>query len=287
MSPPLSPLYSDPSGGVRLYRGDCFDLLPRLPEHGAIDLIFADPPYFLSGDGITCRSGRMAPVSKGDWDRPGPVGDMHALNLAWVTLCRDALSADGSMWVSGTRHVIFSVGFAMQQIGMKLLNDVCWEKPNPPPNLSCRYFTHSAELLLWAARGPKSRHVFNYHAMREEAGGRQMKSVWRILAPRREEKALGRHPTQKPLALLSRIISACTRPGDLVVDPFAGSGTTGVAAAALARRFIGIERDAGFAALAARRLAAARDGAQAARPGAAAPRRQRAVRRTLREGGTP
>jgi site-specific DNA-methyltransferase (adenine-specific) len=252
------PLYTEDSGRIRLYRGDCLELLPRLPEHGAIDLIFADPPYFLSDDGITCRAGRMVPVNKGSWDRPGPLDSMHAFNLAWLGLCRDALATDGSLWVSGTRHVIFSVGFAMQQLGMKLLNEVCWEKPNPPPNLSCRYFTHAAEILLWAVPHTRSRHVFNYEAMRDEAGGKQMKSVWRLTAPTREEKTLGRHPTQKPLALLRRIITACTRPGDLVVDPFAGSGTTGVAALALGRRFIGVERDAEFAALATRRLRATR-----------------------------
>ena len=250
------PIYSDESGQVRLYRADCRELLPQLVEHGSIDLVFADPPYFLSDGGMTCHAGRMVPVDKGAWDRPGTVESMHAFNLSWVMLCRDSLGPDGSLWVSGTRHVIFSVGFAMQQAGMKLLNEICWEKPNPPPNLSCRYFTHSAEILLWAARNTRSRHVFNYPEMRDEAGGKQMKSVWRLPAPGRGEKSFGRHPTQKPLALLRRIITACTRPGDLVVDPFAGSGTTGVAALGLGRRFIGVERDPTFTDLAVRRLRA-------------------------------
>ena len=157
--------------------------------------MFADPPYFLSNDGITCRSGRMVPVNKGDWDRLRSVAEMHAFNRRWIAICRDGLADDGSLWVSGTRHVIFSVGFAMQELGMKVLNDITWEKPNPPPNLSCRYFTHSTETLLWAAKHRRSRHLFNYQEMRAAAGGKQMKSVWRMAAPgaaKRPTGAIGR-----------------------------------------------------------------------------------------------
>lgn len=251
------PVYANRSGTARLLRGDSLQILPRLPEYGALPLIFADPPYFLSNDGVTCRSGRMAPVNKGSWDRLSSVPDMHAFNRRWLEICRDALAEDGSLWVSGTRHVIFSVGFAMQELGMKLLNDITWEKPNPPPNLSCRYFTHSTETLLWAAKHARSRHRFNYQEMRAAAGGKQMKSVWKLAAPGAEEKAAGRHPTQKPLALLERIITACTRPGDTVLDPFAGSATTGVAALRLGRAFVGIESDPEHLRLAERRLRAA------------------------------
>jgi site-specific DNA-methyltransferase (adenine-specific) len=248
------PAWANEAGTARLLHGDCLRLLPRLPEFGSLALVFADPPYFLSNDGITCRSGRMAPVNKGTWDRLQSVPEMHAFNRRWVALCRDGLADDGSLWVSGTRHVIFSVGFAMQELGMKILNDIAWEKPNPPPNLSCRYFTHATETILWAAKHRRSRHVFNYREMRAAAGGKQMKSVWRMTAPGAGEKELGRHPTQKPLALLERIIAASTRPGDTVLDPFAGSGTTGVAALRLGRSFIGIESDAEYVRLAARRL---------------------------------
>lgn len=277
---PIEPFYTNPEGTARLYQGDCLDVMSRLPEYGTIMLIFADPPYFLSNDGITCRSGRMVSVNKGTWDRLESIERMHTFNRTWVACCRDALGPDGSLWVSGTRHVIHSVGFAMQQLGMKLLNDISWEKPNPPPNLSCRYFTHSTETLLWAARDERSRHIFDYRAMRAEAGGKQMKSVWTIPTPGAKEKEFGNHPTQKPLALLERIISACSRPGDLVLDPFAGSGTTGVAAQRLGRRFVGIELDAGFAELAARRLqSAARRSRDSASP--------RRTRKTSRGPGAP
>ena len=254
------PFYENRAGTARLLLGDSLQLVPRLPEYGSLPLVFADPPYFLSNDGITCRSGRMAPVNKGAWDRLRSVSEMHAFNRRWLEICRDGLADDGSLWVSGTRHVIFSVGFAMQELGMKVLNDITWEKPNPPPNLSCRYFTHSTETLLWAAKHRRSRHLFNYQEMRAAAGDKQMKSVWRMAPPGADEKTAGRHPTQKPLALLERIIAACTRPGDIVLDPFAGSATTGVAALKLGRSFIGIESDPGHLRLAERRLRAIEPG---------------------------
>lgn len=252
-----APYYRSPDGRFALYQGDALELLPALEAARGADLIFADPPYFLSNGGITCHSGRMVAVHKGNWDRLASVDQMHQFNRDWLEACQSVLQPDGTLWVSGTRHVIYSVGFALQQLGFKLLNEIAWEKPNPPPNLSCRYFTHSTETILWAARGPKSRHKFNYQAMRAEAGGKQMKSVWRIQAPGRQEKALGSHPTQKPLALLERIIAASSDPDDLVVDPFVGSGTTGLAASRLGRRFVGIELDPAYLDVAVRRYEAA------------------------------
>jgi len=229
-------------------------LLPRLNVEGQVDMIFADPPYFLSNGGITCQNGKQVSVNKGRWDRLESIEEMHAFNRRWLEQCQRALKQDGSIFVSGTRHVIFSVGYAMQQLGFKLLNEITWEKPNPPPNLSCRYFTHSTETVLWAARDHRSKHIFNYQLMRQENGGKQMKSVWRFTAPRKSEKRHGRHPTQKPLELLRRIIRSASNELDLVLDPFAGSGTTGVAAAELKRRFIGIDMDDDYLALAARRI---------------------------------
>jgi site-specific DNA-methyltransferase (adenine-specific) len=252
-----APWFSADDGTFTLYHGDSLDLLTRLGGVKA-NLIFADPPYFLSNDGITCQSGQMVSVNKGSWDRLTSVTDMHAFNTAWLERCRERMHPDGSIWVSGTRHVIYSVGFAMQQIGLKLLNEITWEKPNPPPNLSCRYFTHSTETLLWAATSYRSRHTFNYDEMRRANGGRQMKAVWTMTAPGSAEKAEGRHPTQKPLALLERIVIASSRPGDVVVDPFNGSGTTGLAALRLGRRYIGIDSNLEFLELTRRRWAAAR-----------------------------
>jgi len=224
----------------RLYRGDCLDLLPRIPAE-SVDLIFADPPYFLSNDGITCHAGRMVSVNKGRWDKSkGPLAD-HEFCLQWLAECRRIVKPTGSVWVSGTMHVIHSVGFAMQRLGMKLLNDITWVKPNPPPTLSCRYFTHATETVLWARKSEKARHTFNYHLMKALAGGKQMKSVWDIGAPPKDEKVFGKHPTQKPVALLERIVAASSDENDLVLDPFTGSGTTGIAAARLDRQFVGIE----------------------------------------------
>ena len=249
----VPPFYESKDGRFVLYRGDAMELLPRLGVASRVDIVFADPPYFLSNDGITCHAGQMVSVNKGEWDRLSSVDEMHAFNARWIGVCLEALQKNGSLWVSGTRHVIHSVGFAMQQLGMKVLNDITWEKPNPPPNLSCRYFTHSTETILWAAKNNKSKHKFNYKVMRTINGEKQMKSVWRIAPPSSEEKVFGKHPTQKPLELLERIVLASSDEGDMVVDPFAGSGTTGLAAARLGRRFIGIDVDASFLALSVKR----------------------------------
>jgi site-specific DNA-methyltransferase (adenine-specific) len=238
---PPPPWFESADGRFRLYRGDCLDLLGRLDLQDRVSMAFADPPYFLSNGGITCKAGRMVPVDKGAWDRLESIQAMHSFNTQWLTLCRALLVENGSIWVSGTRHVIHSVGFAMQQIGFKILNDITWEKPTP--NLSCRYFTHATETVLWAAKSERSRHVFNYSLMRRLNGGKQMKSVWTLRAAGLAEKRQGKHPTQKPVALLERILLASSRKGDLVVDPFCGSGTTGIVASALDRRFVGVEME--------------------------------------------
>lgn len=245
---------------ARLYQGNCLEYLDETaakhPE-GFFDCIFADPPYFLSNGGITCHAGRMVKVDKGEWDKSRGPELNHEFNTEWLRRCQRALKPNGTIWVTGTFHVIFSVGFAMQQLGFKMLNDIAWEKPNPPPNLSCRYFTHSTETVLWAAKDYKSKHLFNYDAMRQMNRNKQMKTVWTFPAPSGDEKALGKHPTQKPLALLERIILASTRRGDLVFDPFSGSSSTGVAAIRLERRFVGCEIEADFVAVSIKRLAKA------------------------------
>ncbi|HXC62276.1 MAG TPA: site-specific DNA-methyltransferase [Nitrospiria bacterium] len=235
-----SPVFNDEKNHIRLYQRDSLELLALLPE-SSVDLIFADPPYFLSNGGITCHAGRMVSVNKGEWDKSKGPDANHDFNRAWLAACQRILKENGSIWVSGTSHVIHSVGFAMQQLGFKLLNDISWVKPNPPPNLSCRYFTHATETIIWAAKNKKSRHTFHYKLMKEINLGKQMKSVWEIKRPESWEKKFGKHPTQKPLALLERILLASTNESDLVLDPFNGGGTTLVSAFRLRRHAFGCE----------------------------------------------
>lgn len=243
--------------GVWLYQANCIEfmdmLIGKYPE-GKFDMIFADPPYFLSNGGITCHAGKMVKVDKGQWDKSNGPELNHEFNLTWLSRCQKILKSNGTIWVSGTHHVIHSVGFAMQQLGMKILNDVTWEKPNPPPNLSCRYFTHSTETIIWAAKSEDSKHYFDYKKMRDLNAGKQMKTVWKISTPNGEEKEFGKHPTQKPIALLERIILASTSEGDLIFDPFSGSSTTGVASIHTRRKFVGTELESEFIDLSTTRL---------------------------------
>ncbi len=248
-----TPAFDDPKHHLRIYQGDCLDILAQIPP-SSVDLVFADPPYFLSNGGITCHAGKMVSVNKGAWDiSKGPDAN-HEFNTPWLAACQRVLKPNGSIWVSGTAHVIHSVGFAMQQLGFKLLNDISWVKPNPPPNLSCRYFTHATETIIWAAKDKKSRHTFNYKLMKETNRGKQMKSVWEIKPPETWEKKFGKHPTQKPVALLERILLASTDEGDTVLDPFLGGGTTLLTAFRLSRRAIGCELAAESIILSIRRL---------------------------------
>ncbi|MEO0234707.1 MAG: site-specific DNA-methyltransferase [candidate division WOR-3 bacterium] len=228
-------------------------LLEKYPE-GIFDMIFADPPYFLSNGGITCYAGKMKKVDKGKWDRSKGVNENHKFNLLWLSKCQKLLKPNGTIWVSGTHHIIHSVGFAMQLIGMKILNEITWEKPNPPPNLSCRYFTHSTETIIWAAKNQNSKHFFNYEEIVKLNKGKQMKTVWTIQPPSVEEKKFGKHPTQKPLQLLERIILASTKRNDVIFDPFSGSSTTGVASVKLNRFFVGCELENEFVSLSIKRL---------------------------------
>ncbi|HEX7176416.1 MAG TPA: DNA methyltransferase, partial [Pyrinomonadaceae bacterium] len=248
-----TPFYEDAGRGLRLYRGDALELLKNA-RSGIFDLIFADPPYFLSNDGITCQAGRMVSVNKGVWDRATTFEEIYDFNKTWLGECRRLLKPNGAIWVTGTSHNIYSVGYALQTLGYKILNDIAWYKVNPPPNLSCRYFTHATETILWARRDPKGKHTFNYAEMKRENRDKQMQSLWHIKPPGQREKRYGKHPTQKPEALLDRIVRASSNPHDLVLDPFCGSGTTGVACARLGRRFIGIDLMVSYLELAVARL---------------------------------
>jgi len=239
------PYFEDRKHKLILYDENCLKILAELPEN-SIDMIFADPPYFLSNGGFTCHAGKMVSVNKGKWDTSKGKEENYQFTRDWLKACQRVLALNGTIWVSGTSHIIYAVGYAMQTLGYKILNDIAWFKVNPPPNLSCRYFTHSTETVLWAAKNMNSKHYFNYQLMRKHNNDRQMLSFWSIRAPGREEKIYGKHPTQKPLKLLERIVLASTQPGDVILDPFHGSGTTGVAACREKRQYIGIELEKSY-----------------------------------------
>jgi len=248
----VSPFYRTES--EMLILGDTFSILKKIkPE--SIDMIFADPPYFLSNGGITCHSGRMVSVDKANWDKVSSIEEKYKFNQLWIRLCKKALAPNGSIWISGTLHNIYSIGFALEQEGFKIINNITWQKTNPPPNLACRCFTHSTETILWAQKNDKkSKHLFNYNTMKAENGGKQMKDVWTGPLTTVKEKTEGKHPTQKPTYILQRIIEASTNEGDLVLDPFCGSSTTGIAAKRLSRRYIGIDNVEEYIELSKRRL---------------------------------
>ena len=234
--------------------GDSLYVLKSLKK-GSVDMIFADPPYFLSGGGISCRGGRQVSVNKGDWDKPLSLEEKHNFNRKWIRLCYDVLSLTGTIWISGTFHNIYSIGMALEEEGFRIINNITWQKTNPPPNLACRCFTHSTETVIWACKNDKkAKYYFDYKLMKELNNGKQMKDVWTGSLTSQKEKTEGKHPTQKPLYLLDRIIQASTQEGDLILDPFCGSSTTGVSALRLGRRYIGIEREKEYLDLSIRRL---------------------------------
>lgn len=230
--------------GFTLYLGDCNKILKSIPEK-SIDVIFADPPYFLSGGGISCHSGKQVSVNKGAWDKTLTPQEKMCFNRKWLKSCRRVLKDNGTIWISGTFHNIYSVGVALELEGYSIINNITWQKPNPAPNLACRCFTNSTETIIWArkidAKGKKGKHFFNYQLMKEINGGKQMKDVWPLNLPKKDEKQFGKHPTQKPLSVLERILQASTKEGDTVLDPFNGSGTTGIACKTMKRNYIGIE----------------------------------------------
>ncbi|MDR1017748.1 MAG: site-specific DNA-methyltransferase [Lachnospiraceae bacterium] len=244
---------------IDLFLQDTLTMLPMFKEE-CIDMIFADPPYFLSNGGITCKGGKMVSVNKGIWDRISPdkettIEEKHLFNRRWIGMCQKILKPNGTIWISGTLHNIYSVGMALEQEGFKIINNITWQKTNPPPNLACKCFTHSTETILWAKKNDKkSKQVFNYQLMKELNGGKQMKDVWTGSLTKPSEKRFGKHPTQKPEYLLERIILASTQPEDMVLDPFVGSGTTGVVAKRLKRRFIGIDNNLEYLQIAKKRL---------------------------------
>ncbi len=233
--------YKSSNRDFTLLHGDCFKLLREFEFK--FNCIFADPPYFLSNGGISVQAGKIVSVNKGEWDKGKSQQEMMDFNMEWLRLCRDKLKDNGTIWISGTYHNIFSVANCLTELGYKILNVVTWAKTNPPPNISCRYFTYSTEFIIWARKSEKKTHYFNYDLMKHINGAKQMTDVWHLPAIAPWEKSCGKHPTQKPLALLTRIIMASTQQGEWVLDPFCGSSTTGIAANLLGRRFLGIDQE--------------------------------------------
>jgi site-specific DNA-methyltransferase (adenine-specific) len=255
-------VFRDGRNELSLFHGNCLDLLNRIATKypgGIFDMVFADPPYFLSNGGSTCQNGKRVAVDKGQWDKSRGLRQDFKFTLAWLRGCRRVLKPNGTLWVTGTPHSIHIVGYALQKLGFRILNDITWEKPNPPPNLSCRCFTHSTETLIWAGRSDDSDYVFNYELMKGVNGGRQMQTVWTLGAPEAEEKVFGDHPTQKPLSLVTRCLLAATNENGFVFDPFLGSGTTAIACKRIWRRCVGIESRACYATLAVSRAKADAD----------------------------
>lgn len=243
----VEPYYKSTDRAFTIVNGDCLDILPQFDFK--FDMIFADPPYFLSNGGISYQAGKVVCVDKGDWDKGGTPEYIMEFNRKWLSLCRDKLKDNGTIWISGTHHNIFSIASLLAELGYKILNVITWAKTNPPPNISCRFFTYSTEFILWARKSPKVPHKYNYELMKAINDGKQMTDVWKLPSIARWEKSCGKHPTQKPLALLTRIILASTNRNDWILDPFAGSSTTGIAAALCNRRYLGIERDEQFVSL--------------------------------------
>jgi len=240
-------------GNFVLYHGDCRRILEQLPD-SSIDMIFADPPYNLSNGGFTVHAGRRVSVNKGEWDQSKGFDEDFKFQLSWIRACKRVLKPEATIWISGTYHSIYQCGYALQLEGFHILNDISWFKPNASPNLSGRYFTASHETLIWARKDLKAKHIFNYGLMKKGDWGddflkkpeKQMRSVWAIGTPKPAEKKFGKHPTQKSLDLLRRIVLASTKEGDIILDPFTGSSTTGIAAVQYGRKFVGIDTEKQF-----------------------------------------
>jgi len=233
--------YKSQDKSFTLIKADIFDVLSKFEFK--FDMVFADPPYFLSNDGLTIKNGKISSVNKGKWDKSYGFNEINNFNRQWLSLIRNKMKGDATIWISGTYHNIFSVGQILTELGFKILNIITWEKTNPPANFSCKYFTHSTEQIIWARKEAKVPHFFNYELMKELNAGKQMKDVWKLPAIAKWEKSCGKHPTQKPLSLLTRIILASTKKSTWILDPFTGSSTTGIAANLLDRKFLGIDKE--------------------------------------------
>ena len=254
--------HSESREAARILVGDCIAEMAKLTA-GSVDLVFADPPYNLQLQGDLKRpDDSKVDAVDDDWDKFSSFAAYDDFTRAWLLACRRVMKPSATLWVIGSYHNIFRVGSILQDLGFWILNDVVWRKTNPMPNFRGRRFTNAHETLIWAAREPGAKgYTFNYEALKAGNDGVQMRSDWTIPLCTGEERLKGTdgkklHPTQKPEGLLARVILSASRPDDLVLDPFSGTGTTGAVAKRLGRRFIGVERDAGYVKAAEKRIAA-------------------------------
>lgn len=246
---------------TQLIHADVLDALKEIHTE-SVDFVFADPPYFLSNDGFTVKSGKAVSVNKGAWDKSFGFDSEMEFHEVWIAECLRVLKPNGTIAISGTYHSIYKCGFLLQKLDCRIINDITWFKPNGAPALAGRNFTASHETILWASKGKKAKHVFNYQISKNwevendklYSKGKQMRSVWSIPSTPKREKLEGNHPTQKPLEVLRRLVAMCTNEGDTVLDPFCGSGTTGVACVLLGRNFIGIDLDESYLELSEKRM---------------------------------
>jgi modification methylase len=252
-----SPRIEFPEGHIAI--GDCLELLKALPD-ASVDMVFADPPYNLMLKGELVRPNHTKVDAVDDaWDQIGDFKTYDAFTRAWLTQAHRALKPDGAIWTIGSYHNIFRVGVALQDMGFWILNDIVWRKTNPMPNFRGRRFTNAHETMIWAAKSEKSKYVFNYEAMKTLNEELQMRSDWLLPICGGSERIKGddgkkAHPTQKPESLVYRAVLSSTRPGDTVLDPFFGTGTTGAVAKRLGRKFVGIEREHAYIAVAEKRI---------------------------------
>ncbi len=227
-----------------LYKGDTLQILGQIPNQ--FDMIFADPPYFLSNGGKKIQGRRMVSVDKGEWDKIKSSDGIDKFNQEWINQCKPLLKDNGTIWVCGTYHNIFSVEKCLKNAGFRIINIITWQKSDPTPTWGKLHFNFSSEYIIWAKKTSMAKHYFNYELMKQLNGGKIMSDVWKIPTVGLWEKTCGKHPTQKPLRLLYRIILASTKVGETILDPFAGSSTTGIAANLLGRNYIGIEQNEEF-----------------------------------------
>ena len=232
--------YQSSDNQFYLYQGDTIQVMCQLDQQ--VDMIFADPPYFLSNGGKKIQGTQMVSVDKGSWDKLDSLEQINSFNRKWIDACKALLKDNGTIWVCGTFHKIYSVEMWVKEAGFKIINIITWQKSDPTPTWGDLHFNFSSEYIIWARKNPKSRHYFNFELMKQMNGGVLMPDVWKLPTVGMWEKTCGKHPTQKPLRLLYRIILASTQIGETILDPFAGSCTTGIAANLLDRKFIGIDQ---------------------------------------------